>query len=155
MISSNLTNVTWRTVLWILWALWWGGLSFYAIVAVPTGSEQIGSIAQGFITQRVTYWHNALGAIMALALAIEAHRTSFRKLYALAAGIGIATVLLFMGHRILSGQMNFQEFSVSENFYSQHALYLWLTTAQWLLGLLVPVALQATQVVVSTIVSKT
>ncbi len=155
MISSNLTNVTWRTVLWILWALWWGGLSFYAIIVVPTGSEQIGSVAQGFITQRVTYWHNPLGAIMTIALAVEAYRTSSRGLYALSAGIGIVTLLLFIGHEILSSQMNFKESSVSESFYSQHARYLWLTTAQWLLGLFVPVALQDAQIVVPRLVSKT
>ncbi|MFM8571811.1 MAG: hypothetical protein ACKOAU_09465 [Pirellula sp.] len=46
-----------RAATWILWGLWWGGLSFYAIVVVPIGTEQIGSVAQGFITQRVTQWH--------------------------------------------------------------------------------------------------
>lgn len=34
--------------------MWWGGLCFYAVVIVPIGTEVIGSVEQGFITQRVT-----------------------------------------------------------------------------------------------------
>ena len=45
-------------------ALWWGGLTFYAAVVVPTGVEVLGGAAeQGFITQRVSNIINLLGAL--------------------------------------------------------------------------------------------
>ena len=133
----------WRAGIWILWAFWWGGLSFYAIAVVPIGTEQIGSQSQGFITQWVTHWHNLLGTIMTICLAMEGYRTSRRSLYLLATLVGFVTSLLFVDHWILSSQMNFQDRSVSENFYKQHVVYLWITTVEWFLGLLVPFVLQA------------
>jgi hypothetical protein len=64
----------WRLAVWLLWAAWWGGLTFYALVVVPIGTELLGSVEQGFVTQRVTLWHNWLGVVIALALAAEAWR---------------------------------------------------------------------------------
>ena len=128
----------WRAVTWILWAFWWGGLSFYAIVVVPTGTEQLGSVAQGFITQRVTQWHNLLCVLMTLALAIEAYRCSSRFLWAACGTLGVLTTLLFAGHAFLTQQMDFRSETVPANFYSQHAIYLWLTAAEWGLGIALP-----------------
>jgi len=50
----------WKLCLMLAWGMWWGGLCFYAVVVVPIGTEDIGSVEPGFITQRVTQWHNAL-----------------------------------------------------------------------------------------------
>ncbi|MFM8570861.1 MAG: hypothetical protein ACKOAU_04625 [Pirellula sp.] len=125
----------WRAAIWILWGLWWGGLSFYAIVVVPIGTEQIGSVAQGFITQRVTQWHNLLCILMTLALAIEAYRTRNRFLWAACGTLGILTALLLAGHAFLTQQMDFRAGTVPANFYSQHSIYLWLTAAEWCVGL--------------------
>lgn len=74
--QDSFKNRLWHAVVLLLWGLWWGGLSFYAIVVVPVGTEQIGSVDQGF--------------------------------------------------------------------YSQHALYLWLTAIEWLYGLTVPLTLLST-----------
>jgi len=46
----------WQYCLLIVWAVWWGGLCFYAIVVVPIGTEVIGAVEQGFNTQQVTRW---------------------------------------------------------------------------------------------------
>ena len=56
----------WRTGLLFAWAIWWGGLSFYALFVVPIGTEIVGGFEQGFITQRVTNWLNAIGVIVTL-----------------------------------------------------------------------------------------
>lgn len=131
-------NDLWRAAIWILWALWWGGLSFYAIVVVPIGTEQIGSVAQGFITQRVTQWHNLLCILMTLSLAIEAYRTTNGFLWAGCGTLGVLTALLLAGHALLTQQMDFRAETVPANFYSKHAIYLWLTAAEWCVGLVLP-----------------
>ena len=76
--------LTWRIVLWIVWGAWWGGLSFYAVVVVPIGTELIGSVEQGFITQRVTMWHNCLAVLFLLCLAVEAYSRKSRVLWVVA-----------------------------------------------------------------------
>ena len=40
----------WRTGLLFAWAIWWGGLSFYALFVVPIGTEIVGGFEQGLIT---------------------------------------------------------------------------------------------------------
>src|SRR5215471_8442423 len=57
--ASRLTTV-WTLLLSLAWGVWWGGLCFYAVVVVPIGTEEIGAVEQGFITQRVTWWHNLI-----------------------------------------------------------------------------------------------
>src|SRR5437660_7364466 len=44
-------------------ALWLGGFTFYASVVVPIGTERLGRVGQGFITQRVADWINLIGFI--------------------------------------------------------------------------------------------
>jgi hypothetical protein len=53
----------------LVWALWWGGLTFYASVVVPTGARILHShTKQGFITQEVTNWINVTGMVAGLLL---------------------------------------------------------------------------------------
>ena len=52
--TQRIGCAAWRLFLLLVWAAWWGGLCFYAVVVVPIGTELIGSVEQGFITQRVT-----------------------------------------------------------------------------------------------------
>jgi hypothetical protein len=135
----------WKIVLWIVWAMWWGGLSFYAIVVVPIGTEQIGSVDQGFITQQVTYWHNVLCVVFSACLIAEAYRRKSRLHGIVAMLLAVLTAMLIAGHILLTKQMNFDEKSVPSDFYTRHAMYLWITAAEWFLGLTIPVLFQQGQ----------
>jgi len=143
-VQDSFRNRIWHAIVLLLWGLWWGGLSFYAIVVVPVGTEQIGSVGQGFVTQKVTLFHNALCVAMGLVLAIEAYRFSNRFLWINCGFLTFITTLLFAGHVLLTSRMNFRDQTVPEGFYSQHALYLWLTAIEWLYGLALPLILLST-----------
>jgi hypothetical protein len=52
--------------------------------------------------------------------------------------LAILTAPLLAGHAVLTTQMDFNEQTVESSFYSQHAIYLWVTAAEWLLGLFLP-----------------
>ena len=137
-ISMSAVRVTfWNTLLLLFWATWWGGLCFYAIVVVPIGTELIGSVEQGFITQRVTGWHNLLTGIFIACLIIEAIRKHRRVLWSVVIVLAIIEIGLVTWHWHLTGMMNFESQSVPSNFYTQHAIYLWITAAEWLLGMLI------------------
>lgn len=129
----------WKYVLTISWAMWWGGLSFYAIVVVPIGTEQFGSVGQGFVTQQVTQWHNVMSLLILVCTSVEAYRSQSRILWMFAVGLLLISVGLFGWHHRLTQMMDFKEQSVPSDFYSQHAVYLWITAAQWGLGLALPV----------------
>lgn len=122
-------------VLLLIFALWWGGLTFYALVVIPLGTEEIGSDAQGFITQKVSLWHNRISLAVLVLLAIDAYRNASRWRWGFTAWLTLCTLLLMSLHTHLSQQLDFQTKSVPESFYNLHAIYLWLTTAQWLSGL--------------------
>ena len=130
----------WRLLLVLLFAGWWGGLSFYAIVVVPIGTDQIGSVEQGFITQQVTRWHNALLTAMSVCLFIEACRRRRRVLWCVVAGMVLVDAALLFEHSRLTAMLNFEDRSAPGGFYQQHAIYLWITAAEWGLGFVVPFA---------------
>lgn len=122
----------------ILWAAWWGGLTFYALAVVPIGTEVIGSVSQGFITQRVTQWHNGLTGVITLALFFEAYRRRNRSLNVVASSLLLVTIALIAWHARLTGMMNFRDETVPSGFYAEHAVYLWITAAEWGLGIAIP-----------------
>ena len=124
----------WFSILILLFAAWWGGLTFYAIIVVPIGTEQVGSIEQGFITQQVTRWHNVLLTAMTTCLAIDALHRKNRCLWVLIACLFLVDVLLLIEHSRLTGMMDFGRRTVPEGFYGRHAIYLWLTAVEWGLG---------------------
>ncbi len=135
---TKLLAASWRTLLLLLWGVWWGGLCFYAVVVVPIGTDSIGTVDQGFITQRVTWWHNLiLGAFIAC-VAVEAYLRRSDKLWAFAAALGLIETALILWHFRLTGLMDFETRSVPASFYGQHAVYLWITAAEWGLGILLP-----------------
>ena len=139
----------WELFLWIAWGMWWGGLSFYAIVVVPIGTEQIGSVGQGFITQEVTQWHNVFSMLFVLCLAIEAFNRKTRSVWIVVALLATITIALLIAHSMLSQQMDFQKKTVPTNFYSQHAIYLWITAAEWFVGMSVPLFLRTKTLAIS------
>lgn len=52
---------------------------------------------------------------------------------------GILLVALMQYRVRLTNQMDYMARDVADGFYHQHAIYLWLTTLQWLLGLAIPI----------------
>ena len=134
-------KILWNNLLWFAWAIWWGGLSFYAIVVVPIGTELIGSFEQGFITQKVTIWHNGLSMLFVICLAIEAYRRKSRVLWVVVSLLIMIDFALVFGHAQLTSQMDFTHQSIPSGFYAQHANYLWITAAEWVLGMAVPLCL--------------
>ena len=126
-------------VLLTLWSVWWGGLTFYALVVVPIGTEAIGSVEQGFITQRVTHWHNALTVLVSIVLFIQGYRTRSRTLWIIAASLSIIAIALVLWHARLTGMMDFKQQTVPGGFYGEHAVYLWITASEWALGMLIPI----------------
>ena len=130
---------TWRLFLLLVWAAWWGGLCFYAVVVVPIGTELIGSVEQGFITQRVTQWHNGLSGLFLVSLLIEAIRRRRRELWAIVVVLAIIDIALVVWHAKLTGMIDFKQQAVPGSFYAQHAIYLWITLAEWLLGITMPI----------------
>ena len=130
---------TWRLFLLLVWAAWWGGLSFYAVVVIPIGTELIGSVEQGFITQRVTQWHNGLSGLFFVCLLIDASGRRRRELWAIVVVLAIIDIALVVWHAKLTGMMDFKQQAVPGSFYAQHAIYLWITLAEWLLGIAMPI----------------
>jgi hypothetical protein len=125
----------WQVFLLIIWAIWWGGLSFYAIFVVPTGTGLIGSVEQGIITQGVTRWHNILSAGFLVCLVVEAIRARSPVLWFFGIALAIIEMALISWHAQLTQMIDFTDHSVSSGFYSQHAIYLWLTALEWFLGI--------------------
>ncbi len=124
-----------------MWGLWWGGLCFYAAIVVPIGTQEIGALGQGFITQQVTQWHNGLSSVFIIMLFVEAARKRSRALWVLVSLAAVLNVALIAWHYQLTSMMDFQCIRCPTGFYAAHALYLWLTAAEWMIGLLIPICL--------------
>ena len=118
-------------------ALWWGGLTFYALVVVPIGSDVFGATAQGFVTQRVTHWLNGIGVVTLVLLLWNL--TAVRRRLLIVTWLLLASCLasLAMLHGSLDGLLDPQSQTVNdaERFYKLHRVYLVLTAVQWLAGL--------------------
>ena len=132
--DRRFARVLWLSLLILVFAVWWGGLTFYAVIVVPIGTEQIGSTDQGFITQEVTRWHNALLTAMAAGLLLDAWLRRCRRLGIVAAVLAAIDAALFFEHSVLTEMMDFTNRAVEDEFYPRHAVYLWLTTAEWAIG---------------------
>ncbi|MBS0263061.1 MAG: hypothetical protein JSS02_14045 [Planctomycetes bacterium] len=135
---AALRSLLWNQFLVLLWAVWWGGLCFYAVVVVPVATEQIGSVEQGFITRLVTVWHNAIHGVFVISLAVEAYRRRNRTLWGFAGLLAVVGMALWYWHSHLNSMMDAQAKTVPSDFYDQHAIYLWITAIEWGLGLILP-----------------
>ena len=132
---------SWRLFLHLAWAVWWGGIFFYATVVVPIGTEAIGSSEQGFITQKVSQVHNVVAITFLVCLAVETARARSRLVGILTAILAINVLFLVRWHSHLTGLLNVRDQSISSGFYQQHAVYLWLIAFEWLLGIITPLVL--------------
>lgn len=128
----------------LLWALWFGGLTFYAAFVVPIGTDQIGSVGQGLITQQVTIRLNGIAVIFLGfwlwdGIASRTWRHFSFGLWVLQAAV---LVLLALLHWKMSGLLNLEDATADppSGFYGWHRAYLILTTIQWLIGLVMGLA---------------
>lgn len=125
---------------------WLGGFTFYVSVAVPVGTEVLGSaVRQGFITRQVTVWLNVAAVVGLAILTVElwsARDPSVgRRWIARGCWLFMAACqgLLFWLHGRLDGMMRVRGMIVDdpETFYTVHRVYLWTHTLQWAAGVAV------------------
>ncbi len=64
---------------------------------------------QGFITQRVTQWHNRLSWLFLACLMIEAGRRRSYGLWGMAAALAVTDIALVVWHALLTGMMDFKQ----------------------------------------------
>lgn len=126
-------------------AFWLGGFTFYTSVVVHIGGRSLGSVRQGFITQRVTEWLNVAGAValpLMLWNMLAIWRARGRALrFALAATwvvMALVQVGLFALHPMMdrlldSGAKHVLDY---DRFDRLHYVYLMSSTVQWAAGLL-------------------
>lgn len=127
-------------------AIWLGGLTLYALVAIPAAHEVLGSHTRaGFITQSVTRGINAIGCValaVLLANAVADWRSGKRLCRLLEAGswgvMAVAQAALFVVHGWLDAMLDpkAREVIDPQDFYRTHEVYLIVTAAQWGAGLL-------------------
>jgi hypothetical protein len=126
-------------------AIWWGGLTFYAVFVVPTGVEVLGGeTEQGFVTQRVSNSINLLATLTLAVLVWNAAvrwRESGRRMRAILiiswlvmAGTLVA---LYLIHPRLDAMLDAQTHSIinPSTFHSLHETYLTIVSVQWFAGL--------------------
>ena len=134
-----------RFVVMFLFAVWFGGFTFYAVVVVPTGHHVLRSkVRQGFITQQVTNELNLLGVVTVAALAwqvVAMRRAKSRRWFRVAtiswAALAVTLAVLFWLHPHLDALLDPVARSVvdDDKFYALHRWYLIVATAQWLAGM--------------------
>ena len=86
--------------------------------------------------------HNGLSIVFLLCLLVEAIRMRSVVAGVIVATLALNLVLMFVWHSHLTHSMDFEKRAVPATFYKQHAVYLWLFTAQWLQGMLAPVLIR-------------
>jgi hypothetical protein len=133
-----------RLLVLIALMFWQGGFTFYAAVVVPVGQEVLGThFKQGRITRRVTVYLNLAGAAALLPLtwdaAASADRSARRRRLRWLAlgGMAVGLALLAWLHPQLDALIDLQAGSIPERntFQVGHRWYLWISAAQWALGI--------------------
>lgn len=139
-----------RQILWmILFALWFGGFTFYAALVVPLANSILPETVQfGFVSQRVTHGINALnGAFIVVATweivtqyRLANCRMRWINLLAISVIMSAATLIGMLLIRVrLDAMMDSTTLQINEpvsgSFYAAHAMYLNLSTLAWLAGI--------------------
>ena len=122
-------------------AIWWGGLTFYALFVVPTGVDVLGGeTEQGFITQRVSNIINLCGLLALVVLLVHAavswrsigrlSRIALSSTWLITAAAQFALLLM---HPRLDALLDVPSHTIIEpsSFHRLHELYLIVTTIQW------------------------
>ena len=128
-----------RYLVFLFFALWWGGFTFYSVVVVHTGHKVLKSkVRQGFITQKVTLQLNALGVITLGCMAGELAMARRGSGWKLAASTWVIMTLslaaLYLLHGRMDEMLDDQTRTITDDasFYQLHALYLAISTVQWI-----------------------
>jgi hypothetical protein len=126
-----------RQVTTLLIALWLGSFTFYAAVVVPIGSEVLGKMNQGLVTQRVAVWINVFSLVLSVVLLADLERRGGVVRLMAACSFAMATVSLVVLHRVLSGYLSGQDLTLGtpSEFYRCHQAYLIVSTVQWVIAL--------------------
>lgn len=126
--KSNLS----RFLACLVLSLWFGGFTFYAVVVVPIGSEQLGSMGQGSITQPVSEYLNWLGISAGIFIGLVLwRRHSGWSFWAWLLFIFSHLILILLHHK-LSGMFRPFEQETDPNFHFWHEVYLTLIAVPWL-----------------------
>lgn len=122
-----------RYLLILALALWLGGLTFYALIVVPVGTEILGSTGQGFITQRVTDRLNLLSSGMLVLLFANALKQRGRLLTGSWFVLAITQAALLAMHPWLDAMLDGSTQAIADGqlFYQRHGIYLDVTAVQW------------------------
>jgi hypothetical protein len=116
-------------------AFWLGALTFYSAMVVPIGTEVVGSMFQGLITQRVTNRLNLGGTILLVLLLSNVVRKRHRLVTATWLLMTISQISLILLHPQLDGMLDAASHQVEgASFYHWHRAYLFITAVQWLAG---------------------
>ena len=130
------------SLLELLFALWWGGFTFYAAVVVPQGMAILGDHVQmGLITQSVTIYLNRIGSIALItSFVILIVNKRIERNYLQTIGwewllLVIFQVILFNLHSKLSSMILIElpEINLQEGFYNIHRIYLLISSVIWIL----------------------
>jgi len=140
-----LTTLLRRLTLVLAMAVWWGGLTFYALVVVPIGAETLGGeIEQGFVTRQVSKVINLLGvATLAVFLwnaVVDWRNTGRRIKRAVAASwtvMAAAQIVLLALHGRLDALLDPQTHDIAhpQRFHDLHEFYISVVGVEWLAAL--------------------
>jgi hypothetical protein len=129
--------------------LWQGGFLFYASFVVPAGTQLLGAAGQGAITARVTDVLNVIGFVSLAVLALELgctrdpnRRRTARRWWIWAVALVCQGLLVYL-HLLLDALMDDdrRRVLIGTAFHPLHGAYLWVSTVQWVAGLLLAWAL--------------
>lgn len=124
----------------VLFAIWWGGFTFYATIVVPQGFKILGDhIKMGMITQSVTNYLNGIGSVVIFISAIVLISNN-NKAKSPVMQIGwewyclvLLQAALFYVHHLLSLRIQFisPDTMLEKGFYQVHRVYLLISSAVW------------------------
>lgn len=123
----------WRCINILALGFWLGGLTFYALIVVPIGTDILGSTGQGFITQRVTNQLNVIASGVLVLLFVNVVRQRGRLLTATWLLLAATQVALILIHPWLDVMLDSstQQIADGDLFYKRHGIYLDITAVQW------------------------
>lgn len=116
-------------------AVWLGGFTFYSGVVIPVLHDRFDSLDVGAVTQRVTDWLNVLGLVTVVVWGasvrlVDGRRTRWAWVVSLALS-GVLLAALAVLHEVMDARLDTGSL---DGFYPLHRAYLWLSTVQWLVN---------------------